>query len=115
MKIVRYLNQLNQIEFGASDEVGNVFKLHGDIFDHPEVTSEPSIIAKLLAPVQPTSILGIGLNYRRHAEESNAKVPERNSFLNRGQLFSFVSFVPSLMTATSGLYESASRKTGRSE
>jgi len=33
-------------------------------------------VAKRLAPVVPAAIIGIGLNYRRHAEESGAKVPE---------------------------------------
>jgi 2-keto-4-pentenoate hydratase/2-oxohepta-3-ene-1,7-dioic acid hydratase in catechol pathway len=30
----------------------------------------------LLAPVQPTAILCIGLNYRKHAEEGKAKIPQ---------------------------------------
>jgi 2-keto-4-pentenoate hydratase/2-oxohepta-3-ene-1,7-dioic acid hydratase in catechol pathway len=33
-------------------------------------------VAKLLAPVAARNILCIGLNYRKHAEESGAKVPE---------------------------------------
>jgi len=31
---------------------------------------------KLLAPVEPSVIVGIGLNYRFHAEESKAKIPQ---------------------------------------
>ena len=37
-------------------------------------TVEPG---KLLAPVVPTNIIGIGLNYRQHAVEGGKKVPER--------------------------------------
>jgi len=33
-------------------------------------------VQRLLAPVEPKQFLGIGLNYRRHAEETNAKIPE---------------------------------------
>ena len=33
-------------------------------------------IEKLLAPLVPTDILCIGLNYREHADESNSAVPE---------------------------------------
>ena len=33
-------------------------------------------MAKLLAPIQPSSIICIGLNYRKHAEETGAKFPE---------------------------------------
>ncbi len=31
---------------------------------------------KILAPVAPVAILGIGLNYRKHAEEAKAPIPE---------------------------------------
>jgi 2-keto-4-pentenoate hydratase/2-oxohepta-3-ene-1,7-dioic acid hydratase in catechol pathway len=34
-------------------------------------------VVTLLAPLEPTLILGIGLNYRRHAEETGAALPER--------------------------------------
>ena len=30
----------------------------------------------LLAPVVPTAILCVGLNYRKHAEETGARIPE---------------------------------------
>ena len=76
MKIVRYQNPSGQIEFGALDDAGKVFKLRGDIFGQPEMTSEAANVAKLLAPLQPTTILCIGLNYRKHAEETGAKIPE---------------------------------------
>jgi 2-keto-4-pentenoate hydratase/2-oxohepta-3-ene-1,7-dioic acid hydratase in catechol pathway len=76
MKIVRYQNQLGQIEHGALDASGKTFKLRGDIFDKPEITTEPATVAKLLAPLAPVTILGIGLNYRKHAAESGAKIPE---------------------------------------
>lgn len=33
-------------------------------------------IARALAPVVPPVIIGIGLNYREHARETNAKIPE---------------------------------------
>ena len=76
MKIVRYQNQLGQIEYGTLDSSGKIFKLRGDIFEKPEATNEPASVAKLLAPIAPTTILCIGLNYRKHAAESGAKVPE---------------------------------------
>jgi 2-keto-4-pentenoate hydratase/2-oxohepta-3-ene-1,7-dioic acid hydratase in catechol pathway len=75
MKIVRYQNSSNQIEFGALNDAGKIFKLRGDIFANPEITGEPADAAKILAPIQPTSILCIGLNYRHHAAESGAPIP----------------------------------------
>ena len=40
------------------------------------MTAEKADVAKLLAPIQPSSIICIGLNYRRHAQELGAKFPE---------------------------------------
>jgi 2-keto-4-pentenoate hydratase/2-oxohepta-3-ene-1,7-dioic acid hydratase in catechol pathway len=40
------------------------------------VTDEKAEVTKLLAPVQPTAIICIGLNYRQHATETGAKLPE---------------------------------------
>ena len=41
------------------------------------VTADAVKVSKLLAPIVPTQILCIGLNYRQHAAESGAKVPEQ--------------------------------------
>jgi 2-keto-4-pentenoate hydratase/2-oxohepta-3-ene-1,7-dioic acid hydratase in catechol pathway len=46
------------------------------VFGEHAVTTRVADVARLLAPVEPRLILGIGLNYRRHAEETNAKIPE---------------------------------------
>ena len=69
MKIVRYQTASGAIEFGAIDSSGKILKLRGDIYNSPEVTTEPAAVGKLLAPIAPTTILCIGLNYRKHAEE----------------------------------------------
>jgi 2-keto-4-pentenoate hydratase/2-oxohepta-3-ene-1,7-dioic acid hydratase in catechol pathway len=29
-----------------------------------------------MAPIEPTQILGIGLNYKKHAEETNMPIPK---------------------------------------
>ena len=76
MKIIRYENKSGQIEFGALDASGKAFKLDGHIAQSPKVTTTPSEIKKLLAPIQPTAVLCIGLNYRQHAAETGAKIPE---------------------------------------
>lgn len=41
-----------------------------------KVTDRKADVKKLLAPVQPTIILCIGLNYRHHAAESGLPAPE---------------------------------------
>src|SRR5690606_25799920 len=55
---------------------GSIRRLGGTLFDSLEQTGERADVSEVIAPIQPTAILGIGLNYRRHAEESNAPLPE---------------------------------------
>jgi 2-keto-4-pentenoate hydratase/2-oxohepta-3-ene-1,7-dioic acid hydratase in catechol pathway len=76
MKIIRCQDTQGNIVYAAQRAGGAAFKLAGDIFTAPQATGEPVAVAKLLAPVQPRSIICIGLNYRRHAEETGAKFPE---------------------------------------
>jgi 2-keto-4-pentenoate hydratase/2-oxohepta-3-ene-1,7-dioic acid hydratase in catechol pathway len=93
MKIIRYQDQQGAIGYAAQQTDGTAFKLTGDIYDSPQATTERVEITKLLAPIQPSSIICIGLNYRRHAQETGAKIPEFpvvffkgiNTLLNPGE------------------------------
>ncbi len=76
MKIIRCQDRHGNIIHAAQQADGTALKLAGDIFDSPQVTAEPVEIARLLAPIQPSSIICIGLNYRQHAEETGAKFPQ---------------------------------------
>jgi len=76
MKIIRYQDSKGNISHAALQADGPASKLAGDIFNSPTLTSERADVAKLLAPIEPGTIIGIGLNYRRHAQETNAKIPE---------------------------------------
>ncbi|HEY4415986.1 MAG TPA: fumarylacetoacetate hydrolase family protein [Verrucomicrobiae bacterium] len=76
MKIIRCQDTQRNTGYAAQQADGSALKLIGDIYHSPQVTAEKVEVAKLLAPVQPSSILCIGLNYRKHAEETGAKFPE---------------------------------------
>jgi 2-keto-4-pentenoate hydratase/2-oxohepta-3-ene-1,7-dioic acid hydratase in catechol pathway len=76
VKIARYLDSNRQIKFGSIQTDGTVLEISGDIFDEFSVTSKPADIVKPLAPIAPTNLICIGLNYRQHAVESNCPVPE---------------------------------------
>lgn len=76
MKLIRYLDRNNEIHQGALRADGKADRLDGDIYDSPAATGQVDTIAKLLAPIKPTSILCIGLNYKHHAAESGMKAPE---------------------------------------
>jgi 2-keto-4-pentenoate hydratase/2-oxohepta-3-ene-1,7-dioic acid hydratase in catechol pathway len=76
MKIVRYENPVGDILYGAEQPSGETLRLEGDIFSEYQITNERAQIDRLLAPVAPVAILCIGLNYKRHAAESNLPAPE---------------------------------------
>ncbi|NLB26891.1 MAG: fumarylacetoacetate hydrolase family protein [Bacteroidales bacterium] len=76
MKIIRYIDLTGTTGFGKIGDNGDVNKIEGDIFNNYKITEEIVEVKKVLAPLMPSSILCIGLNYRRHAAESNMKVPE---------------------------------------
>ncbi len=76
MKIVRYLDSAYKICYGAQQPSGETLRLDGDIFSNPKVTADRAQIKKLLAPVVPAAMMCIGLNYKHHAAESKAPVPE---------------------------------------
>jgi 2-keto-4-pentenoate hydratase/2-oxohepta-3-ene-1,7-dioic acid hydratase in catechol pathway len=93
MKIIRYQDQQGTIGYAAQQPDGSALKFAGDIFASPRITTQKADVTKLLAPIQPSSIICIGLNYRRHARETGAKIPEFpvvffkgiNTLLNPGE------------------------------
>ena len=77
MKIIRHLDPSGKIQHAIQHPDGRFELLEGSLFDGPKATGTFIQPGKILAPLDPVAIIGIGLNYRRHAEESGAKVPER--------------------------------------
>lgn len=76
MKIIRYQDKQGCISYAAQQADGTALKINGDIYAGPQPTREQADVARLLAPIAPTGVICIGLNYRRHAEETGAKFPE---------------------------------------
>lgn len=76
MKIIRYRDANGQEKYGALQPDGAALEILGDIFGPYAVTDRPAQVAKLLAPVRPTTIYCIGLNYRQHAAESKLPLPK---------------------------------------
>jgi 2-keto-4-pentenoate hydratase/2-oxohepta-3-ene-1,7-dioic acid hydratase in catechol pathway len=77
MKIVRFLLPDGRIGHGELRSDGSASVLAGDLYGTFSPTSEIVRGFKRLAPIQPTNIIGIGLNYRKHAEEGGRGVPDR--------------------------------------
>jgi 2-keto-4-pentenoate hydratase/2-oxohepta-3-ene-1,7-dioic acid hydratase in catechol pathway len=76
MRIIRYQDSGQKVHYGARQADGSVRRIEGDVFGGHQVTAEAADVKKLLAPVVPTNIMCIGLNYRRHAAEGNAPIPQ---------------------------------------
>jgi 2-keto-4-pentenoate hydratase/2-oxohepta-3-ene-1,7-dioic acid hydratase in catechol pathway len=78
MKIYRLLDVRHQTRMATSDDGKNFYALSGDISCREfKITNERIEVSSLLAPVEPKTIYCIGLNYRRHAEETNSKIPDK--------------------------------------
>lgn len=84
MHLLRHLDSKGQIQYAAEKPGGTLLRIEGDIFGSFHVTDQPADVAQVLAPVVPTQILCIGLNYKRHAEETGAKLPERPVLFVKG-------------------------------
>jgi 2-keto-4-pentenoate hydratase/2-oxohepta-3-ene-1,7-dioic acid hydratase in catechol pathway len=76
MKIIRFLDEEGIERLGSLQPDGSTDTLSGSLLGSLEPSGEKAKVAKLLSPIVPTTILGIGLNYRKHAEESGAKEPQ---------------------------------------
>jgi len=76
MRIIRHLSASGPA-YAALQPDGSAREIAGDIFGDFRPTDRIVKPGKLLAPVVPTNILCIGLNYKKHAAESNQQPPER--------------------------------------
>ncbi len=76
MKLIRFQDTTGSICHGAQQPDGSVLLIEGDILGTYTVTSAQASVKKLLAPIAPAAILCIGLNYRHHAAETGAKIPQ---------------------------------------
>jgi 2-keto-4-pentenoate hydratase/2-oxohepta-3-ene-1,7-dioic acid hydratase in catechol pathway len=77
MRIIRF-ESAGRVHLGQvlGEDYSSALRIEGDLFGEYRVTGERLAVDKLLAPLVPTDILCIGLNYREHAKESNSAIPE---------------------------------------
>lgn len=74
MRIVRFLSG-GRTYVGREIDAHTALRIEGDVFGLHHVTDERLPIEKRLAPLVPTDILCIGMNYRKHCAETGAAVP----------------------------------------
>jgi len=77
MKILRYLDPEGAIRFAQELPDGSREELLGDnILESLAPTGRPARVERVLAPLEPACFWCIGLNYKRHAEETKGQIPE---------------------------------------
>lgn len=76
MRIARFQDPSGRTHFGIPRDEGHAIRLDGGLYTGLAETGETIDVAKWLAPIEPTNIFCIGLNYRAHAEETGAPLPE---------------------------------------
>lgn len=75
MQIVRVLNRDGSTVYGV-ERGAVVYRLEGDLYGDFRASDTPLDPVRRLAPVEPVAIYAIGLNYRGHAAEMGADLPE---------------------------------------
>lgn len=78
MKLIRFLSKENQVLCGLYEpELQDQARIiRGDLLGKFKVTSKSATIYYVLPPVSPCNIMALGLNYRKHADETNVSYPE---------------------------------------
>ena len=76
MRIVRFVDEAGQIRFGNGLQNGEASLLEGDPATGLTETGDIGKVKKILAPVVPPAIFGIGLNYHQHAQETGMEAPK---------------------------------------
>jgi len=78
MKIVRFLTKQKKVRWGVVESMAaqTARLIKGNLWQSFEVTQKEEPITKLLSPFDPVNIFAIGLNYKKHADETGVSYPE---------------------------------------
>ena len=78
MKLIHFLSGDGRELYGIFDQSqpDRARIVGGDIFGVFSVTTGSAGIKKILPPVSPPNVIALGLNYRRHADETNMEYPD---------------------------------------
>jgi 2-keto-4-pentenoate hydratase/2-oxohepta-3-ene-1,7-dioic acid hydratase in catechol pathway len=76
MRYIRHRHE-GHVQAAADPAGGEAYRFARGLPPNVELDDTPAEVSDLLAPVEPTCIIGIGLNYRRHAAEAGMAEPKR--------------------------------------
>ncbi len=79
MKIIRFVSGKKKVLFGVYNpkqpHLAKIIK--GNIFGDYKITPEKAEVKKLLAPIIPVNILALGINYKKHGDETAMSYPDQ--------------------------------------
>lgn len=76
MRIIRFVDDQGRTRLGAERGDGTAEVVAGEPLGPWSPTGETATVNRLLAPLAPTNVFCVGLNYRAHAAEANLPLPE---------------------------------------
>lgn len=77
MRVIRFLDDRGKIHLGHDFNGQDAAAIDGQFPGEFRATDQRVAVAKLLAPIVPRAIICIGLNYRDHARETGADIPDQ--------------------------------------
>ena len=79
MKIIRFISTDNKEHFGVYDQHNPNYahEIKGEIFKDHEITLSKLKITMQLAPIVPINILALGINYKKHGDETMMDYPQQ--------------------------------------
>jgi len=75
VRVIRFQDPDGAVHVGLDDGGGSARLLEGDLFGELRPTERRAAVTRLLAPVVPSNVFCVGLNYRAHAAEANLPLP----------------------------------------
>jgi len=79
MKIIRFVSEHQDALLGiySSDHPHSAKIIEGDLWGAYKITGREAKIRQLLPPVVPVNILALGINYKKHGDETAMSYPEQ--------------------------------------
>jgi 2-keto-4-pentenoate hydratase/2-oxohepta-3-ene-1,7-dioic acid hydratase in catechol pathway len=77
VRIIRFIDRYGDERLGTDLVAGSAEVLEGRLFGELSRSGRRIGISKLLAPISPPNIFGIGLNYAEHVRQLGAGMPDR--------------------------------------
>jgi len=76
MKFCRYVSTAGEVEYGLQHANGTVTVATSSPFMGLQDTGKPAAVKEYMAPIDPTMVICIGLNYSKHAAELGMAAPK---------------------------------------